>query len=770
MLEKMLALRYIKQQKRHSLFTISSIAIALALMTLLFIGYSTYMGILRDSACYDKPYHFKLMRLTDEEYNQLAANPDFLSCKRVVEPNYTISAEIMLKTYHDEFGMYVNTLFPEKYIYTDLTETFKEDLIDVNYDLIELDQLDLYGRYNAVRKVAVFFIFILFLVLALRLMIDTAFEISSKERERQFGMLQCMGATPGQIVRIITFEGMFLSVIGIPAGVLLGMGVSVAAFSAISSSGIADVFFTAEKTAQVMHMHINPILLVLAVVTGLVWVFLSAYQTGMRIIKMSPIQAISGRSNKIVKINRFSLFGSLFGWKGKLAARNNQRQPKRFAITVVSLTLSIALFASFSIVLKQSLATFEKTVELLGLNYDMGVSIQKQSDDPLGYRKGLDLLNDSGYFEINDFYQTQLGFYYQEDGSPITCILLYYPREIFDQQFDGEPPVSYDELTEQNSYLVQYQVGATEGANRERFEKPETLTVEIQSRTLVSDEAYEKMTSKERENVNDYIFNDLRTGEKVLKYRYINERIPAELTLAGAAPEKKMDDQARKFAGYEATGNVVMLVSTLDYYENHAYKLAGNGSFLNTDGTYNITLNLKDESNYEKAKTYISMNSASLTLDEDFYGDLMKMRTVVGAIKIGVGILSILIGLIALVNMVNILSTGILNRKSELAAMQCLGMTQGQLNGMTVIECLQYALTAGVLATLLLEGLMYTMLLFLKKIELDEVFGEMLNFTEPLPRIWIAAVIAFATAVVASFIPLLRMQKESLTDQIRTIE
>ena len=119
MFEKMLALRYIKEQKRHSIFTICSIAIALTLMSLLFIGYSTFRGIQRDSAYIDRPYHIKLLRLTDAEFETLAANPDFSSCKRVVEPDYTISAEIMVKTYHDNFGLYVNTLFPEKFIYSD---------------------------------------------------------------------------------------------------------------------------------------------------------------------------------------------------------------------------------------------------------------------------------------------------------------------------------------------------------------------------------------------------------------------------------------------------------------------------------------------------------------------------------------------------------------------------------------------------------------------------------------------------------------------------
>ena len=127
MFERLLALRYIRSQKRHSIFTICSIAVAIALMTLLFVGYSTYMGIRRDAAYLDKPYHFKMLKLTEEEFSKLAGDPDFSSCKRVDEDDGTLSAEIMLQTYHDDFGLYVNTLFPEKYVYSDLKEEFKEE-------------------------------------------------------------------------------------------------------------------------------------------------------------------------------------------------------------------------------------------------------------------------------------------------------------------------------------------------------------------------------------------------------------------------------------------------------------------------------------------------------------------------------------------------------------------------------------------------------------------------------------------------------------------
>lgn len=69
----------------------------------------------------------------------------------------------------------------------------------------------------------------------MRLIIDTAFETSSKARERQFGVLQSIGATPRQIVKIITLEGTLLSVIGISLGLLCGIGVSYGASGILSS-------------------------------------------------------------------------------------------------------------------------------------------------------------------------------------------------------------------------------------------------------------------------------------------------------------------------------------------------------------------------------------------------------------------------------------------------------------------------------------------------------------------------------------------------------
>ena len=78
-----------------------------------------------------------------------------------------------------------------------------------------------------------------------------------------------------------------------------------------------------------------------------------------------------------------------------------------------------------------------------------------------------------------------------DENTKKTCLLEYVPREIFDKQFEGELPVSYDELTAQNSYLILIR-GAEENTKAERFSELQSLQTTIQSRHVISDEAYEK--------------------------------------------------------------------------------------------------------------------------------------------------------------------------------------------------------------------------------------------------------------------------------------
>ena len=97
-----------------------------------------------------------------------------------------------------------------------------------------------------------------------------------------------------------------------------------------------------------------------------------------------------------------------------------------------------------------------------------------------------------------------------------------------------------------------------------------------------------------------------------------------------------------------------------------------------------------------------------------------------------------------------------------------------------MIEALQFvlcaAILAAVLAGLLLLGTNSMMEMIVddpevfQQLGIDTENGSIVSFMVPLVRIVLASVAAFGVALLASLIPLRRMQKEPLVEQIRAIE
>ena len=98
--ERLLARRYIFSQKRHTLLTICSIAIAAAFMAMVFTCFTTVSKCSR-AVTYDKtPYHVIIYEITTEQASELAKESMIESIKLKPIPNdiqRRSSARIMLK-------------------------------------------------------------------------------------------------------------------------------------------------------------------------------------------------------------------------------------------------------------------------------------------------------------------------------------------------------------------------------------------------------------------------------------------------------------------------------------------------------------------------------------------------------------------------------------------------------------------------------------------------------------------------------------------------
>jgi len=182
------------------------------------------------------------------------------------------------------------------------------------------------------------------------LLIYNAFAISVNERTKQFGLLSSVGATKRQISRSVLFEALFVSIIGIPLGITLG----------IAGIGITLLLIKDRLALMVTGMFGGTVPLTLkvslwaiiaAVVTAIVTVLISAWIPSKRALRVTAIQAIQQSSDikmKRKKLKTHKWIYKVFGFEGALAQKNFRRNKKKYRATVISLFMSVVLFISAS--------------------------------------------------------------------------------------------------------------------------------------------------------------------------------------------------------------------------------------------------------------------------------------------------------------------------------------------------------------------------------------------------------------------------------------
>jgi putative ABC transport system permease protein len=182
------------------------------------------------------------------------------------------------------------------------------------------------------------------------IVVSNAFRVSAGERTRQFGILKSVGATKRQIAATVLYEGILLSVIGIPIGIavgllieLLGTSIITNLLNSLSSGGTLHV--DSEEFLNFSFVA-PPMMFAVAIVTSLGTVLLSAWLPARKAARIPAIDAI--RSTGEVKLKRKNvrtskLTQALFGFEGALAAKSLKRSRRNFRATIVSLTISIVL-------------------------------------------------------------------------------------------------------------------------------------------------------------------------------------------------------------------------------------------------------------------------------------------------------------------------------------------------------------------------------------------------------------------------------------------
>lgn len=230
-------------------------------------------------------------------------------------------------------------------------------------------------------------------------LIYNSFSISVAERTRQFGLLASLGASKRQLRRSVLVEALMLGAVGIPCGILLGIG-GTAAVLQLTGAGFSALLGVDEGLA----LAVEPASLAISAALSLVTLLVSAWIPARRAGRVSAVDAI--RQVQDVRLSKraqrkaareartsaasaapFSkrsdggLWGLVANVPGIIAHRNLSRQSARGRIVVMSLAVSVVLVVTAGAVAMTMDPIVSRAGSAAGASSDADITLMASGSD-----------------------------------------------------------------------------------------------------------------------------------------------------------------------------------------------------------------------------------------------------------------------------------------------------------------------------------------------------------------------------------------------------
>lgn len=549
-------------------------------------------------------------------------------------------------------------------------------------------------------------------------LIYNSFAISVSERTKQFGILSSVGATGKQIRKSVLFEGVFVGAIGIPLGILTGVG-----GIGVALVVVRDAFAMMAMGRTVLSLSVSAIALVIAVLVGTLTIFISAFIPARKASKKSAIDTI--RQSDDVKLGAKSMKTSrltklLFGLEGELAAKNFKRNKKRYRATVLSLVISVVLFISAS-----SFGIY--------LQLSSGVALDAHEFDLRFWSHDLD--NETVLCLYDEFRQVS---HITESGYSFLRVLR---ADISPDLFSERYKQAFQEFPHDDFriHAIIYFVD-------------NEMYAQLRRDTRVSGDGFLATATSIQFNQETRRFENLalfRGNVSSLSFRLIDrdeKEMEIEVTLIEHAP---------RLLAETAQQGLVIFIPASDRNEfplSEGYH--GDGfsmSFLSDDPMQSA----------DEMYNIIELRGIGDFTFTNVYEIQQQERQIIFLLNFFIYGFIILISLITIANVFNTVSTSINLRKREFAMLRSIGMTERGFGRMMNFECLFYGLKAllfGLPLSLAITFLIYQAV----------IGGIDVPFVLPWAGIGIAVFSVFFVVFVTMLYSVRKLKKANVIDALRT--
>lgn len=640
-----------------------------------------------------------------------------LTCEDESNAGYDTTVYVRLKNVNDAYQGFIGNYA-------------KNNTVQYNTGLLKLMGS---SKYTGVASfvIAMASIVVVLVMAGSVLVIFNSFAISLSERMKQFGLLSSIGATKAQLRRSVLFEAFFVSLIGIPMGVVLGI------------SGIgATLFLIRTKLQNIsasmvslgkMNLSVSWTAVLIAVLAAGVTVLIAAFIPMVRISKMSAIDVIRQKEDvrlKAGKVRAGKIFYRVFGLEGMMARKNFKRSRRKYRTTVISLFVSVVLFiaaVSFGDYLVQSVQGIYKT-GVYDIKYSRMITNDNDNESAAGVideMKKAAGVTEAGTAMIA--YST--GAVHPEDLTG-TYRQYYSSREY--NSVNGE-----ETAPENNLNLKIYGVEddiyrswlAERNLSKETFmegEQPHLIAF-AKSRTI--DEKTGKITVGdifEKSPVSIKLsFTDEKKHRELLEKYKEQLKLPSEYTTEQYDAYVSLMKQIEKESYYSVDTVIGCFTEELPYTVDTSVRYDGIvlvcpmsvlKQYVDPEKTSQWTertffKTTDHTAAFEEMKTILERHNLvyeRLLLDEAM--EYEATQSTVFVVRVFAAGFIVLMSLIAVANVFNTMSTNMMLRRREFAMLKTIGMTDKGFNRMLYYECIMYgakALLFGIPVALLFTWWIY---------------------------------------------------------------
>lgn len=525
-------------------------------------------------------------------------------------------------------------------------------------------------------------------------LIYNAFSISVSERTKQFGLLSSIGATKKQLRQMVLFEAVFVSVIGIPLGILAGIGGMGVTFYFVN-----EAFSTLTGYAVPLTLCVHPTSIVAACLITLVTVLISAWIPSKRATMVTAVDAIrqsgdvklSKREEKKLckeettskKTKMETLIYHMFGLPGMIADKYYKRSKKKYRTTVVSLFMSIVLFVSasaFTSYLTDSIESgFSENGYDIVYNYDPTMymtleEIENGIDTGLISHQELSTLFDGAKGVTDATYVAKHPTRVIIEQKYLSETYLDYLKELY-EVLGGDYDISkrtvfvcalFVEDSIYEEFLVEHRL------DKEKYANPSApLGVAIDGNTLFDYDLGKFVTT-----------NILKSKRAEIVIEEVND---GETTDGETQVTLQVGAVLKERPYFVSDIYDLSVVYPYSLRENVLQDLSDNNQFCD-----HYVLSKNHKASYEAIKKIVVENGLSKNYLTDYAEGVEENRTLILIINVFSYGFVVLISLIAAANVFNTVSTNISLRRREFAMLKSVGMSNKEMSRMMNFECVLY--------------------------------------------------------------------------------